>query len=480
LSTRDGPLWRWNQPGDCWNLSSCFMWSDYDGIFDNAAAGLDVMIDAREIAPPWAAAKNDSGPTWSEFPGPDHYADWQRWLEIMLDRYGPVAVSVEVSNEDDGLTYFQPQPIPYDYAVNLSLALINITAAAIANTPNASGLTLVGLSTSMFDVKQLGNGGSTYLQYEKDIVSAPGVLNTLQAYSPHPYANQVWVPWLWQPWGNESFLFPNEPDKFPSNSTVAQVMAIVNLLKEQAQAQGGFPDDWSPSLHPSEFGYNLAIPQPATGGWAFIHGALVAQGLIHMRSLPLATYVKKVFVFAAYDGCCEESNGFFGIWRPSMLRTGANATATNVLQEPASLLGDALPLPATGAYAAAAYFTDVPSGRAAGVFVIDNTISGATAPAGQQLPPSCVAFEDTTGSGQGVAVLWIVGHHFNDRTTATVKFASSSDAQAASSYNGFASPMPIVLGSDGVTVTLTIAPLPQYLVVPHGVTAASVCSTLAW
>lgn len=39
---------------------------------------------------------------WSEIPGPDHYADYVRWLGIMLARYAPIATSVEVSNENDG------------------------------------------------------------------------------------------------------------------------------------------------------------------------------------------------------------------------------------------------------------------------------------------------------------------------------------------------------------------------------------------
>ena len=89
------------------------------------------MIDARELPPPWARAKNDSGggasgatgvlgvgaghnpsshapsllTAWSEIPGISHYGDYVRWLELMLARYAPIATSVEVSNENDGCEY---------------------------------------------------------------------------------------------------------------------------------------------------------------------------------------------------------------------------------------------------------------------------------------------------------------------------------------------------------------------------------------
>jgi len=74
-----------------------------------------------------------------------------------------------------------------DVNVNLSLALINITQAAIATSPNASGVALVGLSSSSFDVKQAGSGGSTYGWYEQTILGAPGVIQALTAVTLHPY-----------------------------------------------------------------------------------------------------------------------------------------------------------------------------------------------------------------------------------------------------------------------------------------------------
>lgn len=48
------------------------------------------------MAPAWAAARNDSGPTWASIPGPEHYADLQRFFTLMLARYGGNASSVEV------------------------------------------------------------------------------------------------------------------------------------------------------------------------------------------------------------------------------------------------------------------------------------------------------------------------------------------------------------------------------------------------
>lgn len=88
------------------------------------------MLCARAVSPTWAAARNNSGPTWASIPGPDHYADYQRYLTLMLSRYGQNASSFEVrrrllslnrivcttcatqvDNEDDGLAYFDPQPV---------------------------------------------------------------------------------------------------------------------------------------------------------------------------------------------------------------------------------------------------------------------------------------------------------------------------------------------------------------------------------
>ena len=45
----------------------------------------------------------------------------------------------------------------------------------MAATPEAAGVALYGLSSSMFDVAQCGNGGTQYLYYEKAVLNAPGV-----------------------------------------------------------------------------------------------------------------------------------------------------------------------------------------------------------------------------------------------------------------------------------------------------------------
>ena len=49
-----------------------------------------------------------------------------------------------------------------------------------------------------------------------------------------------------------------------------------------------------------------------------------------------------MFLFAAFDGCCAESDGFFGIWRPALLRVGSNAQGDI---EPVGWLSNVVPLP---------------------------------------------------------------------------------------------------------------------------------------
>lgn len=58
-------------------------------------------------------------------------------------------------------------------------------------------------------IKQTGAGGTEFAQYEKAVLAAPGVIQSLDAASPHPYQNGVWVPWVQQSWGNTSFQYPN-------------------------------------------------------------------------------------------------------------------------------------------------------------------------------------------------------------------------------------------------------------------------------
>ena len=300
-SVRSGPLWEWSQPRECWDPAACFDWHFYDDLLGLADAGLEVMIDARELAPPWAAAKNGSGPTWASIPAPQHYSDYVRWLGLMLDRYGGRATMVEVSNEDDGLSYFMPDALPYAYALNLSLALINLTMAGMAASSNATGLQLVGLSSSSFDVKQTGNGGTEYMQYERAVLSSQGVIGALHAVSLHPYQNHVWIPWTNPGWGNFSFQFFNESAGFGTNSSTAQLLATAALMREAASAAG--IADYKPVLRPSEWGYNLIMNVALSEGWALIHAALLAQGLVHLRSAPLAELVDKAFYFAASDAC---------------------------------------------------------------------------------------------------------------------------------------------------------------------------------
>ena len=74
---RNGPLWRWLQWSDCWE-PACLDWAMYDAPLHLSAAGIEVMVDAREMAPPWAQCKNSSGPTWASIPGIPHYGDYVR------------------------------------------------------------------------------------------------------------------------------------------------------------------------------------------------------------------------------------------------------------------------------------------------------------------------------------------------------------------------------------------------------------------
>jgi len=476
---REGPLWHWSQPNDCWNASTCFYWSDYDGIFEDQRSGLEVMIDARELAPPWACAKNDSGGAYSSIPGPDHYADYQRWLTIMLDRYGAAASAVEVSNEQDGYAYFANDHLSLGEAINETLAMVNITLAAVAASVNASGLPVVGLSSSMFDVSQTGNGGSKYLAYERAVLSAPDVMRSLAGFSFHVYAQGVWVPWNSQPWGNTTFFFPNQTSPgWATNSTVAMVLIMIEELRQQAAA-AGLPADYSPVLWLSEFGYNLQLRAAAGSGWSVMHAALVAHQLVHMRSMPIAAYVKKAFYFAADDGCCVESDGYFGLWRPGFERRGAGAT--DDLREPDVWLPERIPLAGAAAYATASALVDVPSGRLAGVFVVDNSAQAGEPP----FAPSCVAFETDPASALDappLVVLMTTAHHYNDATPANLTVATASPPGAILVRNGLGAPMAVAQRpvAGGVALALQAVALPQYIVLPRDASAAAACRTLVW
>ena len=481
-SVRSGPLWRWAQWDGCWE-ASCFSWGLYDdGLFDLSRAGVEVMLDAREMCPPWAAAKNDSGPTWSTIPGPERYADYVRWLTVMLDRYGQIATSIEVSNEDDGLAYFMPQPLDYAYMMNLSVALINMTAEAMAASPAAAGAQLVGLSSSLFDVKQEGNGGTSWMQYERAMLAAPGVVQQLSAVTAHPYAQQVWVPWTNPGWGNMSFYYFNETLS-GSNSSAACLMALAAEMRAAAAAQG--LTNYTPRLMPSEFGYNLLMTNSATSGWPWIHAALVAQGLVHLRSFPLASIVSKAYYFAAYDGCCAESNGYFGLWRPQQLRAGADvASAPFAPSQPNATTDRAHPLPGAAAFATAAALIDVESGRKPGAFIVDNSAMGRFPSPTTQLPPSCVAFAPAEGSGAAPLIaLFILGRSFNDRTAASMLVATTAPPSALRVVNGVGTPLGVNVSSaaaGSVSVALQIAALPQYWTLPADADPIAACASLTW
>ena len=263
-------------------------------------------------------------------------------------------------------------------------------------------------------------------------------------------------------------MFPNEKAA-GRNSTVAALTSLAALMVAEAQA-AGIPD-FHPRMHPSEAGYDLELGAVESGGWAMMHAALVSHLLLHMRSAPLAGIVEKFFLFAAYDGCCIEGGGYFGVFRPGLFRTGPNATSD--VQYPSVWTNDVVPLPASAAYATASALVDVPSGRLAGVWVVDNS------EAGNGLP-SCVAFETDPSSSVGappVAALMTTAHHFNDRTSVSLHIVTTQP-EALTLRNGLGAPLSLAL--DGANITLSLAALPQYLVLPHDTTAAAVCATLAY
>jgi hypothetical protein len=96
------------------------------------------------------------------------------------------------------------------------------------------------------------------------------------------------------------------------NSSVQEIVIMAQLMKDKA-AEAGLPASYEPLMWPSEMGYNLQLKSAAGSGWTMIHAALVAHQLVHMRSHPVSQWVKKSFYFAAYDGCCVESDGYFGL-----------------------------------------------------------------------------------------------------------------------------------------------------------------------
>ena len=181
--------------------------------------------------------------------------------------------------------------------------------------------------------------------------------------------------------------------------------------------------------------------------------------------------------------CCAESNGFFGLWRGAQQRSGANATAAG--QWPERILPTLVPLPSVAAHAAASVLLDVPSGRLAGQWVVDHSVDGAAPAAGSaQLPPSCVAFAPDPASPLAPAPLiavFILGHHFNDRTAATLTLA----AAPARVVSGLGAPLPAQAEAaagrrGGVRLALSVAALPTYVELAQGADAVAACEGLAW
>jgi len=91
-----------------------------------------------------------------------------------------------------------------------------------------------------------------------------------------------------------------------------------------------------------------------------------------------------------------------------------------------------------------------------------------------------VAFETDPSSSVGappLAVLMTTAHHFNDRTPVTLHVVTAQP-EALTLRNGLGAPLS--LAWDGANITLSLAALPQYLVLSHDTTAVAVCATLAY
>ena len=225
-------------------------------------------------------------------------------------------------------------------------------------------------------------------------------------------------------------------------------------------------------------GYNLLADVALSEGWTFIHAALIAQGLLHLRSAPLAAVVRKAFYFAADDTCCSESSGFFGVFRAAQRREGANASQPGQWPQ---FLSPRVPTPGAAAFATASRLVDVDARREPGVFVVDPSADGAVAPPGAQLPPTCVAFAPAHGAApapRALVAIFITGHHFNDRTEAALTLR----APPAGVTSGVGAPLPVDAAGapPAITLTLDVAPLPQYVELADGDDPVAACASLTW
>lgn len=162
------------------------------------------------------------------------------------------------------------------------------------------------------------------------------------------------------------------------------------------------------------------------------------------------------------------------------MRTGPDAAADSL--EPTRWLDATLPLPGVAAYATASVLVDVPSGRLAGVFVVDNSAQAGEPP----FLPSCVAFEPDAASplhATPLVVVMTTAHHYNDALRATLHVATAAPPAVLVLRNGLGAPMDPAASpapGGGVDVALVITPLPQYLELPPDASAVAACRTLAW
>jgi hypothetical protein len=102
-----------------------------------------------------------------------------------------------------------------------------------------------------------------------------------------------------------------------------------------------------------------------------------------------------------------------------------------------------------------------------------------------------VAFETSDPETvPALAAVFILGHHFNDRTPANATITTGGPISSASLSNGVGTPLPLIAtptgpgpnadGATKYTVQLIVAPLPQYVLLPPDATATAFCNSLTW
>lgn len=178
---RLGMDWRWLEP-----QPGKFNWSAYDDIYREMTARGIKPLFILTFAPSWALDPSTPCDQWHYDcrmpPGRAHDADWQRVAAAVAKRY-PNAAGIEIWNEPNETTFWQPGPDPARYAELLKLAYAAIKSA------NPSMKVLGGSASN----RQYAEGDSiTQTAFLQGMYRA-GAKGSMDALSVHPY------PWSLQP-----------------------------------------------------------------------------------------------------------------------------------------------------------------------------------------------------------------------------------------------------------------------------------------